>query len=295
MNPAEKYLTEKRREDTRKNWQKEERRNTISAISKLVTLVVGVPAAIIGAVRTYGSIEEPILPEEPIAIVEPANKEETTNPVTTDTAQPTPVPIPTKTYPNPLYTAKDNFAQDSDTMLLARAIYGEGRREVKKYPDYIKGVMASIFERAEDRGSSLREEILRTGKNEKGVTVHAYTCFSPADKNYDNIRNPDTKSWEKEAWEACYDLAKATLANKDAEGNPITPDGFDEVIGYYVGRKAGYDKKAVAKRRGIPSWAYKMNNEGYFILSGSKTRIPRKPAKEIPVGNQTAFFYTFKE
>ena len=197
-------------------------------------------------------------------------------------------------YPNPKYTSDDNFAGDSETMLFARAIYGEARKQIVTAPAYVVGVAESIATRAQKKGKSVKETVLNTRKNDKGVDVYAYTCFNPKDVNYKKIRDPlgNKEAPEevlKKAWGRCYEIADQALKTKC----PIQE--LEGVTNYYVGKKAEEgDSKKDAQRKQIPSWAYEMEN-GKFILDKQGKRIPRKPTAVIPIpGIGDAFFYRFE-
>jgi hypothetical protein len=205
-------------------------------------------------------------------------------------------------YPDPEYNQDDNFSQDSETMLLARLIYGESRGQIELNPDYVYGSIRTVITRAEKRGKPIRDFILQRRKKrikkdgkEKVIDVYAYTCFDPDDTNYEKLKDPlnkgdsPTEEERKEIWEKCYRLAEKALKG-DLEGRA----DLREVTNYFVGGdpRENRTRKEAAKNR-IPSWAYKMKN-GRFILEDGK-RVPREPEAIVDLeGGRNAYFYNFE-
>jgi len=198
-------------------------------------------------------------------------------------------------YPEP-YTEDNNFTDDSEQMILARAIFGEGRREIEKYPDYLYGSARTIITRAQRAGTSVKEQVLFKRENSKGIKVWAYSCFNPKDPGFSKLKNP-TKCREgnqenmRKVWEKCYELAGMAL-----RGELKGREDLNDVTNYYVGKPAEtgkYKTLAEIRKAKIPSWAFEMKNsaferdrEGYFI--------PRKPKAVVPSRYGNAHFYSFK-
>lgn len=198
------------------------------------------------------------------------------------------------TYPNPNYEKDDNFISDTDTLLLARAIYGESRGQLDN-EKYVWGVAETIKSRLKTT-RSLRDVLLQTRIKEnkkdsltsKMDTVYHYTCFDPDDPNYSEIKNPDPRD---SSWKNCYNLARKIL-----QGDHNPDSGLEGVTNYFVGedpKKHLSGKKA--KRKGIPSWAYKMDHEGKFELDKTGKRIPIEPTAIVSLNDgKKAYFYSFK-
>lgn len=185
----------------------------------------------------------------------------------------------------PFVVEKDfDFVSDSDTTLLAKAIYGESRGELKN-EQYLFGVAETIQTRLNKSRKSLREIILQTRVNSRGDTTYAYSCFSPRDVNYNKLRNP-----EKENWDKCYNLARKIIS-----GEFKCPPNLKGVTNYFVGGNPNENQtRQGAIKNNIPSWAYEMDTSGKFILDSEGNRIPIKPLAIVPVGKKNAYFYKFK-
>ncbi|GEM_PF-6898387 len=199
-------------------------------------------------------------------------------------------------YPNPVYAKDDNFASDSETMVLARAICGEGRGELDN-AGYINGILDSIFTRAKKRGVSIKDVLLETRLNKNGRIVYHYTTFDPRDVNYRKIKDPinngdaETLAERIEIWKRCYDIARKAIEDKNNGKLPLK-----EITNYMVvrGNPFNHRTKREAKKYGIPSWAYEMEN-GRFILDKSGKRIPRKPVDIVFIEkDKHAYFYNFR-
>lgn len=94
-----------------------------------------------------------------------------------------------------------NFADDSEQMILARAIFGEARS--LEYPDEARiAVGWAIRNRVEDS---------RWADNYHGIIIQEsqYSAFNKDDKNRPYVENPFWKGTEtdKNAWYNCYEIA----------------------------------------------------------------------------------------
>ncbi len=198
--------------------------------------------------------------------------------------------------PNP-YTIDNNFTADSEQMILARALYGESRKQIEKYPDYVYGSARTMVKRAKETGKSIKEIVLANDK-----TTWQYSCFNPNDTNFKRLqdplalkeKNPEAKPEVlQKAWTTCYNLAGCAL-----QGNLQGREDLVNVTNYYVGKPAlpkKFKLSKLAKAQGIPSWAFEMNEKGVFARDNKGYLIPRKPVAEVNVGEfGTAFFYNFK-
>ena len=191
-------------------------------------------------------------------------------------------------YPEFRYESDDNFAKDSEELVFARAIYGEARGQLETNPEYVEWVANTIKTRARKKGKSIKEIVTasRPKKFKKGfVDVFRYTCFDPRDRNYNDIKNPSAA--EIPAMEKCYDIATELISGEV---------NLPEATNYFVGGdpfKVRTKRKAM--RAGIPSWAYKMDEKGNFILDKNRKRIPREPVKVVKISkNRSAYFYDFE-
>jgi len=198
--------------------------------------------------------------------------------------------------PNP-YTRDNTFGHDSEQMILARALYGESRKQIETSPDYVYGAARTIINRADRSGKSIKKVILKNN----GVTWQ-YSCFNPKDPNFKRLQDPlgwrDAKPEAesevlKKAWAGCYVLAGRALKG-DLQGR----EDLKDVTNYYVGKSALSQKFKLlrgAKARGIPSWAYQKDKKGKFKRNGKGYLVPRKPAGEVDVGKfGTAYFFRLK-
>ncbi len=213
-------------------------------------------------------------------------------------------------YPNPYYGKNDNFASDTDALLLARAIYGESRGQLEGNDTlYLHMVAETIINRKNRSGKSLKNVLL--GKGEKTVKrkkivdgekivqddtiqVYYYTCFDPSDPNYRKLKNPlnngeGDESKRKQIWEKCYDIARDVLTHNHKNA-PVVRGSTN----YYVGGDPTVFKtKRWAELMGIPAWAFLMHGKD-FILDKQGNRIPRVPLAEINLSNgKTARSYNF--
>lgn len=175
---------------------------------------------------------------------------------------------------------------------LALAIYGEARRELcNGYNDYVYGVARSAITRANLRGDSIENIVLKANKNKKGVLVNQYTCFSKKDVNYDDVNSPD-----KEVLARCREVAE-DIVKERVKGCPE----LKKVTNYYVGKQAvpgKYKTLKQAKGDKIPAWAF-VNNHGNFAKDNKGYLIPRNPVAVTDVwqtkhNGDRAFFYYSK-
>ncbi len=197
----------------------------------------------------------------------------------------------TRRYPNPKYTQDDNFTSDTDTMILARAIYGEARGQIETDKDYVYGVARSIINRSNKSGEGIKNILVENNKKKlksgKIINVYAYSCFDPRDKNLAKIKDPDKKLFKK-----CYDLAGQAI-----EGTYTGNKELNNTTNYFVSKSDPSKNltKTEAIKNNIPGWAYEMK-DGKFIKNIEGKRIPRKPITTITLSNgRTARFYSFKQ
>jgi len=200
--------------------------------------------------------------------------------------------------PNSKYVRDDNFAGDTEQMILARALFGESRKQVDKYPDYVYGSARSIITRANRTGKSIKDTVLKNGKNSKGIDVWQYTCFNPNDVNYLKLKDPlncgeAEPAVLQKAWGECYRLAGQAL-----EGNLKGREDLTNVTNYYVGKPAlpgKYESSKAAKAKGIPYWAWGRDKKGNLLKDKEGYLVPINPVAQVNLGKAgTAFFYNFK-
>lgn len=191
-------------------------------------------------------------------------------------------------YPNFKYEENDeDFENDDDTLLLARALYGEARREINTNPEYVYMVLASIQNRME-QGKTLREVLLEKTPNlAKNTIAYHYSEFAPNNPMYSKIRNPkDIPNFQK-----TYALARFFLYGEYK--NPFPK--VNEIIKFFVsvGNPEEHRTRKEANKYKIPGWAYeKKEDKKTFKLNG-KERIPIEPDVKIPIDeNLTAYGYS---
>ena len=177
-----------------------------------------------------------------------------------------------------------------DTLYLAAAILGEASGETNN-PQYIQGVISSIFNRAKDEGS-IKRAILGKTIQPNGEVVYHYTPFDPRDPNYPRVMrflNSETARKRDPTWKQCYSLAINALNGTLKIEHPLSSATHFFVGGY---NPQQYLKGSDARRKGFPSFAYEMGDSGKFVLDANKNRIPLKPVGVVPVSNgKKAFFY----
>ena len=113
---------------------------------------------------------------------------------------------PTLTVDNPTWTG--DFNDDTDQMILARAIFGEARDQL--YPDKARiAVGWSIRNRVEDpRWKNTYQEVITQDEQ--------YSAFNEGDKNRPYVENPFWRNNETDrtAWYICYDIAGKILSDE---------------------------------------------------------------------------------
>jgi len=202
--------------------------------------------------------------------------------------------------PNPKYARDDNFAGDTEQMILARALFGEARKQVDKYPDYVYGSARTIITRANRTGKSIKDTVLENNK-----ITWQYTCFNPNDSNFEKLMDPincgeaskdkeESRKEMKKIWERCYELAGQAL-----EGKLQGREDLTNVTNYFVGFRqplpGKYESSKAAKVRGIPYWAWERDKKGNLLKDKEGYLVPRNPVAQINLGKAgTAFFYNFK-
>ncbi len=192
-----------------------------------------------------------------------------------------------KTFNLPKVTSKD-------TLYLAAAILGEASGETNNL-QYIKGVISGIFNRAEDKGG-IKRAILGKTIQPNGEVVYHYTPFDPRDPNYQrvtNFLNSEKARKTNPLFRDCYSLARDALNGTLIIEHPLS------LANYFVVRKTDprrFVKGSDARKYGVPSWTYKMTEDGKFVLDKNKNRIPLEPVAVVPVSNgKKAFFYSIED
>lgn len=132
------------------------------------------------------------------------------------------------TVDNPLWTG--DFKDDTEQMILARAIFGEGRG----LPDEGKIAIAwSIRNRVEDTrwADDYHGVILQTGQ---------YDAFKVEDLNREYVENPfyvedplqKVSKQQIDAWEKCYEIAGLVIAGKITDPTSGANHYFSDYINY---------------------------------------------------------------
>ncbi len=160
-----------------------------------------------------------------------------------------PIPFSQPTLDNPAWTG--SFYDDTELMLLARAIYGEGR-DVRLGDDERIGMGWAIRNRVEDK------------RNRWGRTYHQvilkpkhFSAFNLDDDNRFFVENPLRRNNEidKQAWVNCYRIAN------DIIGDKVSDPTFGSNHYYAPGKLSK------------PKWA----DEYKFIIQIGNTRFFRRP------------------
>lgn len=104
-----------------------------------------------------------------------------------------------------------DFKDDTEQMILARAIFGESRNEI--LPDEARiGVGWSIRRRVEDsRWGDTYSTVITQPKQ--------YAAFKTADPNYEYVKNPlwDNSEVDKKSWLKCYKIAGQVMYGQVAD------------------------------------------------------------------------------
>lgn len=110
----------------------------------------------------------------------------------------------------PNYTTKD-FSRDSDEILLARMIYGEGRGSSRTEQIAIGFVAQNrTTDGKPGNGRTLREVILKSKKLKNGNRVYQFSAFNPKDPNRKEMLNPS----EIHEFENCLSVARDILSQR---------------------------------------------------------------------------------
>jgi len=126
------------------------------------------------------------------------------------------------TVDNPLWTG--NFKDDTEEMILARAIFGEGR----SLPDEGKIAIAwSIRNRVDDKRwpDNYHDVILQKSQ---------YSAFRKIDPNWEYVINPFYKINSKQlaAWKRCYEIAGLVMSGKIKDPTGGVNHYFSDYIDY---------------------------------------------------------------
>jgi spore germination cell wall hydrolase CwlJ-like protein len=124
---------------------------------------------------------------------------------------PVSVPMSKKVEKAPISykTNKKDFSDDTDSVLLARMLYGEAR----DCSDAEKVAIAySAINRIHDgkkwNGETLRGVVLASSQ---------YSCFNSNDPNKKKLMDPQNKNYSPNAWENCLRVAEGVLDGKIAD------------------------------------------------------------------------------
>lgn len=108
---------------------------------------------------------------------------------------------PREIYVSPL---SEDFASDSDEVLLARLLYGEARGASREVKYAIANVVLNRAERPCWWGSSVREVIL---------APRQFSCFNLDDVNRRKLLDP-LRYDRQEVWQECRDVAREALSQR---------------------------------------------------------------------------------
>jgi spore germination cell wall hydrolase CwlJ-like protein/cell wall-associated NlpC family hydrolase len=141
-----------------------------------------------------------------------------------------------RNYPDPKWTG--NFADDTDQMILARAIFGEARGEEKDGKIAVGWVIKNRVDNPRWWGRTYHEVIL---KYDERSSIHQFTCFDENDpKNEPNLKlvrdplNDKNSDTVKNNWYESYDVAGGILNNHvddptDNADHYYNPDTSDPI------------------------------------------------------------------
>ena len=106
-------------------------------------------------------------------------------------------------------TDRDDFSDDSDVVLLARMLYGEGR-------DRSDAEKVAIAYSAINR--------INDGKKWNGVDIRSvvlarkqYSCFNRNDTNRKKLMDPENKNYSPREWGKCLKISQDVLGGKLAD------------------------------------------------------------------------------
>lgn len=122
------------------------------------------------------------------------------------------------------YSTKD-FSSDSDTVLLARMLFGEARNCSRKEKIAVAYTAINRVKRQSWYGKNLREVLLKP---------YQYTCFNKNDPNLDKLKNP-LKS-NARAFNECLEIARLVLSGQ-------ADDPTSNATHYFTGKKPGWADK----------------------------------------------------
>lgn len=142
------------------------------------------------------------LPQDLHYIEFDADRMPTLNKLVLDFGKTLPLPVGVPTANDPKWTG--DFYDDTDQMILARAIFGEAENEPKETKIWIAG---SILNRNKSGAwpNSIHEVILQKGQ---------YGPFKTSDPNFDKIIDPfmNENNTRKKEWKASYEVSTGILS-----------------------------------------------------------------------------------
>lgn len=124
------------------------------------------------------------------------------------------------TVDNPKWTG--NFADDSDEIILARALYGEARGEPRAGKIAVAWVIRNRKEHPRWWNSNTSTYLATITQPQQ------FACFNPTDQNLKYVQDPSLNfgiALEKAAWYECYEIAKKVIAGEIAD-NTLHADSF---------------------------------------------------------------------
>jgi hypothetical protein len=158
------------------------------------------------------------------------------------------------TVDNPLWT--EDFRDDTEEMLLARAVFGEGR----SLPDEGKIAIAwSIKNRVEDSRwpNNYHDVILQKSQ---------FSAFREIDPNWEYVINPFYKISKKQlaAWKKCYEIADLVISGKIKDSTGGVNHYFSDYIDYPIWTKSK-NAKFIMKIGNTLFYNLKKESNGGFV------------------------------
>ena len=184
------------------------------------------------------------------------------------------------TVDNPFWT--ENFREDTEQMILARAIFGEGR----SLPDEGKIAIAwSIRNRVEDD---------RWPNNYHGVILqkNQFSAFKTDDPNWEYVKNPlyEINPKQLAAWEKCYKIAGLVISGEIKDPTGGANHYFSDYIDY-PGWTKSTNAKFIMKIDNTLFYNLKKESDSGFV--GIKYLIPILLIILIGLGVYLAILWQF--
>ena len=179
--------------------------------------------------------------------------------------------ITPQNVPDPKWTG--NFYDDTDQMMLARAIFGEARNQDRLGKTAVGWVIRNRVDNPRWWGSNYHEVILAPSQ---------FSCFNQNDNNLPILKDPINTQYEeqKRAWYESYEIAGQIINN-------FVSDPTNNADHYYnpAAASPSWDKSQTAPRIVIGSHIFirlELQDKKIFQESHSPLQLP---LQEVPTEN----------